>query len=60
MELKEMCKFVRYNLSMSQKEFGKLIKSNQTEISFIERGFIPENKDKIEVIKSLYNIYNRS
>jgi DNA-binding XRE family transcriptional regulator len=54
MELKEMCKQARNYMRMTQKEFGKVVKSNQTEISFIERGFIPEDTNKIEKIKTLY------
>lgn len=52
--LKEMCKIARNYLKQSQQDFAKVIKSNQTEISFIERGFIPEDKRKIEKIKTIY------
>ena len=41
-------------MKMSQEQFGKVIKSNQTEVSFIERGFIPEDKKKIEKIEVIY------
>jgi DNA-binding XRE family transcriptional regulator len=41
-------------MKMSQAEFAKVVKSNQTEISFIERGFIPEDTKKIEKIKTIY------
>ena len=54
MELKEMCKQARKYMKMSQAEFAKVVKSNQTEISFIERGFIPEDCRKIEKIKTIY------
>ena len=54
MELKEMCKKARNYMKMSQAEFAKVIKSNQTEVSFIERGFIPEDKRKIEKIEVIY------
>jgi DNA-binding XRE family transcriptional regulator len=54
MELKEMCKQARKYMKMSQTELAKVVKSNQTEISFIERGFIPEDTKKIEKIKTIY------
>lgn len=56
MELKEKCKLARKYMKMSQEQFGfgKVIKSNQTEVSFIERGFIPEDKRKIEKIEVIY------
>ncbi len=41
MELAEKCKKVRQIYNLSQKELAELVGSNQTEISFIERGFIP-------------------
>ena len=46
MELKEKCKIARQYLKMSQEGFAKVIKSNQTEVSFIERGFVPEDEKK--------------
>ncbi len=52
--LADMCKTARKNMNLSQKKFAELIGSNQTEISFIERGFIPESKAKIEAIKLLF------
>lgn len=54
MELQEMCKSVRTKLNMTQTDFATLIGSNQTEISFIERGFIPNDMRKVEIIKDLY------
>jgi transcriptional regulator with XRE-family HTH domain len=54
MELKGKCKIARQYLKMSQYEFAKVIKSNQTEVSFIERGFIPEDKKKIDKIETIY------
>ena len=54
MELKEMCKQARKYMKMSQAEFAKVVKSNQTEISFIERGFIPEDAKKINKIETIY------
>lgn len=54
MELKEKCKLARKYMRMSQEEFGKVIKSNQTEVSFIERGFVLEDKRKIEKIEQIY------
>lgn len=54
MELKEKCQKARAYLRMTQAEFWKVIKSNQTEVSFIERGFIPEDNRKIEKIEVIY------
>ena len=54
MELKDKAIIARKYLKMTQGEFGKLIKTNQTEISFIERGFIPEDRRKIEKIETIY------
>ena len=54
MELKEKCKLARKYMRMTQEQFGKVIKSNQTEVSFIERGFIPEDKRKIDKIETIY------
>lgn len=52
--LAEMCKTARQNLRLSQYKFVDLVGTNQTEISFIERGFVPENEEKIQNIQKLY------
>lgn len=44
MELKDMCFIARTSMQLSQKEFAKLVGSTQTEISFIEKGFVPDNE----------------
>lgn len=54
MELKEMCLAVRKRLKLSQRELAALVGTNQTEISFIERGFIPANSCKSVAIQNLY------
>lgn len=54
MELKEKCRLARKYMRMTQEEFAKVIKSNQTEVSFIERGFIPEDERKVEKIEVIY------
>lgn len=56
-ELKEMCKFVRAELKLSQRELGDMINSNQTEVSFIERGFIP-SASKVSTLNRLYSSVN--
>lgn len=56
MELKQKCFEVRKQLKMAQKEFAVIIGTNQTEVSFIERGFIPENKNKVKIIEYLYEL----
>ena len=53
--LKDRCVIARKARKLSQCDFAKLIHSNQTEVSFIERGFIPEDIDKIKKINKLYN-----
>ena len=59
MELKDKTKKVREFMGLSQKEFGTMfLNSNQTELSFIERGFIPEDKKKIKVVNSMYKVLN--
>ena len=55
MTLAEISKKTRELLNLKQRELAKLIGTNQTEISFIERGFIPNDKDKINKIYALYN-----
>lgn len=54
MELKEKCKTARAYVKMSQEQLGRLIKSNQTEVSFIERGFMPEDSRKVNKIEQIY------
>lgn len=53
--LGEMCKNARERMKLTQSQFAVLVGTNQTEISFIERGFIPESKEKIENIIKLYD-----
>ena len=54
MELKEMCYETRKAMLLTQREFAKLIGATQTEVSFIEGGFVPPNKQKVKLIKELY------
>lgn len=55
MDLQQITKKARQEMGLSQKQFAVLIQTNQTEISFIERGFIPNDQDKINRIYELYN-----
>ena len=58
--LSEICIEIRKALKISQTKMAKLIDSTQTEISFIEKGFIPPSKNKIQKIYELYdNIFNK-
>ena len=41
-------------MGLTQAKFAKLIGTNQTEISFIERGFVPNDQDKIDKIYELF------
>lgn len=59
MELKDKTKKVREFMGLTQKEFGTMfLSSNQTELSFIERGFIPEDKKKVKVVNNMYKVLN--
>lgn len=61
MELKDKAKIVRAVLGLSQKEFGAMfLKSNQTEVSFIERGFIPEDKRKVKIVNNMYEYFENA
>lgn len=55
LNLVDMIKFIRSVLEISQKDFAALIGSNQTEVSFMERGFIPSDLSKVEAIYSIYS-----
>ena len=52
--LSNMCKAVRERMKLSQTVLARMIGSNQTEVSFIERGFIPEDPNKTLRIKKLF------
>lgn len=54
MDLAEITKQTREAMKLSQSKFAQLIHTNQTEISFIERGFIPNDQEKISKIYELY------
>ena len=43
-------------MGLTQKQFAAMIGTNQTEISFIERGFLPTDSEKISKIFELYNV----
>jgi DNA-binding XRE family transcriptional regulator len=51
----EVCKQIREMLKITQYELAKMIGTNQTEISFIERGFIPKANCKLEKIMQIAN-----
>lgn len=55
--LNEKAKSARLALGMTQREFAKIIGSNQTEVSFIERGFIPEDTNKVRAIEAFYRLH---
>lgn len=52
-DLSDVCYNVRTEMRMSQKRFAELIGSTQTEVSFIESGFIPKSNEKIKKIYQL-------
>ena len=55
MTLANMAKTIRQETGMSQKQLAEMIGSNQTEVSFIERGFIPLNPEKQIAIENIFN-----
>ena len=55
MTLANVAKTIRQETGMSQKQLGEMIGSNQTEVSFIERGFIPLNPEKQIKILKIFN-----
>ena len=54
--LAEMCKTARARMRLSQSKFAEIVGTNQTEVSFIERGFVPQDQGKIDAIKKLYRV----
>ena len=56
MSLADMTKTIRQETGISQKQLAEKIGTNQTEVSFIERGFIPLNPEKQTAILSIFNL----
>lgn len=52
--LAEKCQVIRIKMRISQAKMAKLVGTNQTEISFVERGFLPRDCAKIEKIEALW------
>ena len=55
MTLANMAKAIRQETGMSQTQLAEMIGTNQTEVSFIERGFIPLNPEKQIAILNIFN-----
>ena len=55
MTLANMAKAIRQETGISQKQLAEMIGTNQTEVSFIERGFIPLNPEKQIAIENIFN-----
>ncbi len=55
MTLVDMAKTIRQETGMSQKQLAEMIGSNQTEVSFIERGFIPRDPEMQIAILKIFN-----
>ena len=55
MTLANVAKTIRQETGMSQKQLAEMIGSNQTEVSFIERGFIPAAPEKQIAILKIFN-----
>lgn len=51
----DKCKYIRKKREISQYKMANLHGTNQTEVSFIERGFVPQDEQKIQKINELYN-----
>lgn len=56
MTLANMAKIIRQETRISQKQLAEMIGSNQTEVSFIERGFIPHAPEKQNAILKIFNL----
>ena len=56
MTLANMAKAIRQETGISQKQLAEMIGTNQTEVSFIERGFIPLNPEKQIAILKIFNL----
>ena len=56
MTLANMAKSIRQEMGISQKQLAEMIGTNQTEVSFIERGFIPLNPEKQIAIENIFNL----
>ena len=56
MTLANMAKAIRQETGMSQKQLAEMIGTNQTEVSFIERGFIPQDPEKQIAILKIFNL----
>lgn len=56
MTLANMAKVIRQETGMSQKQLAEMIGSKQTEVSFIERGFIPQDPEKQIAILNIFNL----
>ena len=54
MQLKEICKEVRKQKKLTQRELALLVGTSQTEISFIEGGFIPPDATKIAKLQKMF------
>ena len=55
MTLADVAKTIRQETGMSQKQLAEKIGSNQTEVSFIERWFIPLDPEKQIAILKIFN-----
>ena len=55
MTLANMAKAIRQETGISQKQLAEMIGTNQTEVSFIERGFIPFSPEKQIAILNIFN-----
>ena len=55
MTLANMAKTIRQETGISQKQLAEKIGTNQTEVSFIERGFIPPAPEKQNAILKIFN-----
>lgn len=52
-DLKDVCIALRRGMKITQRELASMIGSTQTEISFIEKGFIPPSSEKISRVFEL-------
>lgn len=55
MELRIMTKAIREILGISQRRLSEMVGTTQSEISLIERGFVPSDPLKTQAILQIFN-----
>ena len=50
-------KYIRKEADMTQAEFAKMLGCATSEIPYLERGYIPDNKNRLAVINKLFRLW---